>query len=61
MVAVREARKAFRAYSTECFWSCRLDAKIGLGDIPWVVKGLKTEGDRTAYETARRIERYLRG
>ena len=55
MVALREARRAFRAYRDTCFWSYRPEAVIQTADIPWVVDGLKREGDRKAFEWARRI------
>jgi hypothetical protein len=55
MVAVREARRAFRDYHDICFWSYSPDATIGLSQLPWVVETLKREGDRRAYEWARRI------
>ena len=55
MVALREARRAYRRYHDSCFWSYQPDAAIHTKDIPWVVEGLKKEGDRRAYEWARRI------
>jgi hypothetical protein len=60
MVAVREARRAFRRHSAEYFWSYRSDAKIEQEDIPWVVRGMQTEGDRRAFEWGRKIRRLLR-
>lgn len=55
MVALREARRAFQTYQDSCFWSYRPDAMIRMEDIGWVIEGLKKEGDRRAYEWARRI------
>ena len=55
MVALREARRAYRTYYHTCFWSYQPNAVIQTKDIPWVVAGLKKEGDRDAYEWARRI------
>ncbi len=60
MVALREARKAFRTYRHEYFWSFRDDTPITLKDIGWVLEGLRTEGNRIAYEKARQIERLMR-
>jgi hypothetical protein len=57
MVAVREARKAFRQHRHEYFWSYRDDARIDASSIPMVIDGLKTEGNRRAYEWARKIQR----
>lgn len=59
MVALREARKAYRDFSLECFWSYKPDARIEFETIPLVLSGLKIEGDRKAFERARRIERLL--
>lgn len=55
MVALREARRAYRTYHDACFWSYQPDVPIRMDDIPWVIEGLKKEGDRRAYEWARRI------
>jgi len=55
MVALREARRAYRTYYHTCFWSYQPNAVIQTKDIAWVVAGLKKEGDRSAYEWARRI------
>ncbi len=60
MVAVREARKAYHEYRSQCFWSYRSDARIRWEDVSWVVEGLMTEGNRQAFETARRIKRLTR-
>jgi len=61
MVALREARRAYRAYRDTCFWSYRPDFEIAERDIAWVVEGLKKEGDRRAYAWARRIARAAEG
>jgi hypothetical protein len=61
MVAVREARKAYRKYRHMCFWSYRDDVRIDENDVMWVVQGLKDEGNREVYECARRIHRLLKG
>lgn len=60
MVALREAWKAFRVFGAECFWSYNREAKIGFEDIDWVVEGLKKDGDRRAFEWARRIQAIAR-
>jgi len=57
MVALREARKAFSEYRNQCFWSCKPDLAIGMALVPMVIKTLKAEGDRRAYEKARSIQR----
>ncbi len=60
MVALREARKAFRRYKTECFWSSPANLLIGNELIPFVIEGLMSEGNRSAFEKARRIKRLIR-
>jgi len=59
MVAVREARKAFRKHRVECFWSFR-DVPITHNDIPWVVEQLRINGGFDAWETAGRIKALCR-
>lgn len=61
MVAVREAQKAYDTHRHEYFWSYRDGAKIGFEDVDWVVQGLMNEGDRAAFEKARKIRRLVRG
>ena len=55
MVAVREARKAYRRYHTRCFWSYRPDLEIGLDDIQWVAERLMRHGDRDAWLIGRSL------
>jgi hypothetical protein len=42
MVAVREARPAYRAFYASSFWSYRKDLKITQADVPWVAEQLST-------------------
>ena len=55
MVRVREARRAFRRFRAECFWSFDPDYPIGLSDVPWVVAQLRKHGGREAWEVARKL------
>ena len=55
MVAVREARRAFRRYHTSCFWSYRRDLEISAGDVSWVAEQLMKHGDREAWRIARKL------
>ncbi len=55
MVRVREARRAYRRYQAQCFWSFDPDYKITAEDIPWVADQLKKHGDRSAWETANKL------
>ena len=55
MVAVREARRAFRRFHSACFWSYRKDLVIGVQDVPWVAEQLMKHGGRDAWEVAHRL------
>lgn len=55
MVRVREARRAFRRYQTQCFWSYDADYEITAQDVGWVADQLRKYGDRSAWETAARL------
>jgi len=55
MVAVREARRAFRRFHTACFWSYRKDLVIGAEDVPWVAEQLMKHGDREAWRVAQKL------
>lgn len=58
MVAVREARKAFKKHRVDCFWSFR-DIIVTADDVPWIVKQLRTNGGNDAWRTANRINALL--
>jgi len=49
MVQVREARRAYRRFHTQCFWSFDPNYRIGPEDIPWVAEQLKRHGGREAW------------
>jgi len=55
MVRVREARRAFRKFRAECFWSFDPDYRIGPSDVAWVAEQLRKHGGRDAWETARKL------
>jgi hypothetical protein len=55
MVAVREARRAFRQFHASCFWSYRRDLVIGLADVPWVAEQLMKHGNRAAWRIGRAL------
>lgn len=46
MVLVREARKAYQRYYTECFWSFDPDFVPGLEDVKWVGEQILRHGRR---------------
>lgn len=49
MALLREARRAYQKYHTQCFWSYDPDIQIGFEDISWVGEQLKKNGDRTLW------------
>lgn len=55
MVRVREARRAFRRYHAQCFWSFDPDYKVGLGDVAWVAEQLRKGGGREAWMAAEKL------
>lgn len=55
MVAVREARRAFRRFHAACFWSYRPDLVIGLEDVKWVAEQLMKHGNREAWRIGRSL------
>ena len=50
MVQVREARRAYRRFHAQCFWSCPPDLVIGPADVAWVAEQLMRYGGREAWE-----------
>ena len=52
MVRVREARRMYRRFHAECFWSFDPDYKIGLSDVAWVAQQLRKHGGREAWDAA---------
>ncbi len=55
MVRVREARRAFRTFHTQCFWHLRPDLIATLDDVPEIVRGLRQHGGRKGFLTAARL------
>ena len=55
MVRVREARRAFRTFHTQCFWHLRPDLAVTLDDVPEIVRGLRQHGGRRGFITAARL------
>jgi hypothetical protein len=46
MTRVREARRAYKKYHTQCFWSFDPNYVIQSDDVQWVSDQLKKNGDR---------------
>jgi hypothetical protein len=55
MVRLREARRAYKQFMTQCFWSFDPNYKISYSDIDWVIEQLKKNGSRKAWEVATRL------
>ncbi len=55
MVRVREARRMYRRFHAECFWSFDPDYRIGLLDVAWVEEQLRKHGGRDAWEAAGKL------
>lgn len=55
MVRVREARRAYRRFYTQCFWSYDPDLKITRADVPWVAEQLRRYGGREAWLLAEKL------
>ena len=55
MVRVREARRTYRRFHANCFWSFDPDYRIGSSDVAWVVEQLRKNGGREAWEAAAKL------
>ena len=55
MVQVREARRMYRRFFAECFWSFDPDYQIGLSDLAWVAEQLRKHGGREAWDAAEKL------
>lgn len=55
MVKIREARRAYRVFFAQCFWSYDPNFKITAQDVPWVALQLMKQGGRRAWEVGSRL------
>jgi len=55
MVRVREARRAFREFHAQCFWSEDPDYRVTLADVPWVAERLMRYGGRRGWERGAKL------
>ena len=55
MVRLREARRAFRRFQAQCFWSCDPEYSITQRDVPWVAEQLMKFGGRSGWEQGARL------
>lgn len=49
------AKKAFREFYAQCFWSYREDAEITEDKIAFVIRGLREHGGLAGYQIAAEI------
>ena len=55
MVRVREARRAYRRFHAQCFWSFDPEYRVRPSDVAWVAAQLRRHGGRDAWERARKL------
>ena len=55
MVRVREARRAYRRFHAQCFWSYPPDLVIGVDDVPWVAEQLMRNGGDEAWAVGAKL------
>ena len=55
MVHLREARRAFKRFNTQCFWSSPPDYIVQSDDIPWVAKQIMTHGGREGWNIGAKL------
>ena len=55
MVRLRDARRAFRQFHAQCFWSSDSGYHVGLADIAWVAERLMTFGGREGWTVGARL------
>jgi hypothetical protein len=55
MVKVREARRAYRRFHSQCFWSFDPEYKVTLRDVPWVAKQLMEHGGHEGWKIGSRL------
>ena len=55
MVCVREAKKAFAMFRTQCFWYLAEDMKITVEDVPEIARGLRKNGGRRGFLLASKL------
>lgn len=52
---VELARRAFKDFYAQCFWSYRADAEIGEEDISWIIRELRHYGGAKGYQAVTEI------
>ena len=49
------ARRAFKEFYAQCFWSYREDTMITEADIPWIIRELRHYGGAKGYQAVAEI------
>jgi hypothetical protein len=55
MVRIREARRAYRRFYHQCFWSYAPDLTVRAADVPWVIEQLRKCGGAAAWKVAAKL------
>ncbi len=55
MVRVREARRAYRRFYSQCFWSYDPEYPIALTDVEWVAQQLMKNGGHEAWQVGAKL------
>ncbi|MCX7978770.1 MAG: hypothetical protein N2578_07175 [Bdellovibrionaceae bacterium] len=55
MVKVREARRAYRRFHSQCFWSYDPNYIITSKDVQWVAEQLMKNGDRKLWQLGAKL------
>ena len=55
MVRVREARRAFKRFYANCFWSYKPNTVIQFKDVSWVAEQLMKHGNREAWKIGSKL------
>ncbi|OGV67346.1 MAG: hypothetical protein A2498_06385 [Lentisphaerae bacterium RIFOXYC12_FULL_60_16] len=55
MVRLRDAKRAFNMFYSQCFWYMREHMDITLADVPEIVRGLRQNGGRQGFLLAARL------
>ncbi len=55
MVGIREARRAYKRFHTQCFWSSPKDYVVQKEDIAWVAKQIMTHGGREGWHSGAKL------
>jgi hypothetical protein len=55
MTRIRDARRIYKKYHAQCFWSFAPNYQIKLEDIGWVAEQLKKNGDRELWKLGTKL------